>query len=155
TDIYAMGLVLYELLAQRPAITGDSEATLMGRAAMRDFPAIETLRPDVPAEVRTVLERALALNIEDRYANAGLMAHDLEDHLARSGTRVRPSEMAALLSPGTSATGVGLKPAPQSNPRAMATPIGAYRPEPVEATRATLPLQNDADDENEHTSLDS
>src|SRR5438132_1100847 len=59
TDIYAMGLVLWELLANRPAIIGDSEGALMHAAARREFQDIDAVRPDVPPDVRKVLERAL------------------------------------------------------------------------------------------------
>jgi serine/threonine-protein kinase len=106
TDIYAMGLVLYELLAGRPAIVGDSEATLMGAAARRDFAPIHTLRPEVPQKVRDVLERATALNLSDRYGSAVQMSDELEDFLVGSGTRVRASELASLLTASTNVTNV-------------------------------------------------
>jgi serine/threonine-protein kinase len=135
TDIYAMGLVLYELLAGRPAIVGDSEATLMGAAARRDFAPIHTLRPDVPQKVRDVVERATALALTDRYASAVEMSDDLEDFLVNSGTRVRSSELAALLTASTNVTNVtpgtpiGASPAFATPARTEITPS---RSKPVE-----------------------
>jgi len=107
TDIYAMGLVLWELLANRPAIIGDSEASLMGAAARREFQAIETVRSDVPPEVRAVLERALAKELTGRYDSAAQMADELEDWLTKQGVRVKQSDLAALMTASTATTGVG------------------------------------------------
>jgi serine/threonine-protein kinase len=129
TDIYAMGLVLYELLAGRPAIVGDSEATLMGAAARRDFTPIQTLRPDVPQKVRDVLERATALALTDRYGSAVEMSDELEDFLVHSGTRVRNSELASLLTASTNVTAV-----------TPGTPIGAS---PAFATPAKTEITPD------------
>ncbi len=112
TDIYAMGLVLYELLSGRPAIQGENESALMAAAAKRDFPAIESLRNDVPAKVRKVLERALSMNVADRYETAAQMADDLEDFLTANGTRVKGIEVAALLTPLAEITAVTMMPEP-------------------------------------------
>jgi serine/threonine-protein kinase len=120
TDIYAMGLVLWELLAGRAAVQGDSESALMSAAAHREFPPIQQVRPDVPPKVSEIIDRALAINVSERFSTAAELGDELEDYLVRSGTRVRGSELGALLSSGTHVTSV--TPGTPSGARVLATP---------------------------------
>jgi len=78
SDVFALGLLLYELLAGRPAYPQEDRSAVLeaaGRAAMPD-PA--RLRPPLPRELVGVLRRALAWRARRRYATAGALAADLE-----------------------------------------------------------------------------
>jgi serine/threonine-protein kinase len=70
TDIWAMGVILYEILAGRPPFPGN-HITELTRAILGDAPAgLQSLRPDVPAGLVNVVERCLAKQRGDRYASA-------------------------------------------------------------------------------------
>ena len=77
TDIYSLGVVLYELLCGRKAFDGHSLAEIT--QAVRDgapTPA-HLQREAVPVVLSAIAARAMARAPADRYANAGEMAHDL------------------------------------------------------------------------------
>jgi serine/threonine protein kinase len=62
TDIYSLGIVLYELLAGRVPFKGDNPAVLHMQIHATPLPI-----PELPARVQAVLDRALQKNPEDRY----------------------------------------------------------------------------------------
>ena len=97
TDVFALGVVLYELLAgQRPWV-GDSEVSLIGRIMTEDPPPLSTLRPDAPAGLVAVLDRALAKDREARCASCHDLQADLEALLVSMGrtiTQARISDFA-------------------------------------------------------------
>lgn len=77
SDVYALGCVLYELLAGSPPLVGATpQATLARRLTEMPGP-IRKLRPEVPPGVEKALVRALAPRREDRYASAGEFADAL------------------------------------------------------------------------------
>lgn len=83
SDIYALGVVLYECLAGRRPFAGDSPVTI-ALAHMRD-PA-PPLPEEVPEQLRAVVDKALAKNPQERFASAGAMAMAL-----RAGHVVAPA----------------------------------------------------------------
>jgi tetratricopeptide (TPR) repeat protein/tRNA A-37 threonylcarbamoyl transferase component Bud32 len=78
TDIYALGVLLYELLVGRPPFTAEEEAALFYEILNREPPDPATLRPDLPEGVGRVIAQALRKNRADRYASIDEMLHDLE-----------------------------------------------------------------------------
>jgi len=95
TDVYAMGVVLYELLTGRRAYTGGSiqsivEAVLQGQPV----PA-RALVPSVPAELSTIAERAMALDPARRYASARELSVALRQWHLRAGAQAQVTAAAA------------------------------------------------------------
>ena len=79
TDLYATGVVLYEMLAGAPPF--DAGTPLATAIAHRDDPVpdVRAARPDVPAAVATALARAMAKRPEDRFPTAAAMRGALTD----------------------------------------------------------------------------
>ena len=77
SDLYSVGIVLYELLTGKVPFSGDSPVEI----AMKHISAIpeppSTLRPDVPEDLDKVVLRALAKTPEERYQSAEEMDRDL------------------------------------------------------------------------------
>jgi serine/threonine protein kinase len=76
-DIYALGVVLFELLTGTVPYPGSLPAVVLGQARGAP-PSLRALRPDVPTAVRTAIERCLALELDERYTSAADLAVDLE-----------------------------------------------------------------------------
>ena len=70
TDIYAVGLVVFEMIALRRPFLDLDVAAQMGAHAMREPPDLRGLVPDLPAEVGEVVMRALAKKPEERPPSA-------------------------------------------------------------------------------------
>ncbi len=83
TDVYALGVVLYELLAGRKAFDGGSLAQITS-AVLHAHPAsADTLRPEVPAGLAAVAARAMARDPAARFASAAELAQALRPWQAR------------------------------------------------------------------------
>ena len=77
SDIFSFGAVLYELLAGRRPFSGDSDLGVI-TAILRDQPPpLRSVRADVPAEMQAIVDRCLAKNPAERYADAGAVRSDL------------------------------------------------------------------------------
>jgi serine/threonine-protein kinase len=76
-DVYSLGVVLYELLAGRKAFDGDNYAAIVS-AVMESTPLPpHQIRNEVPPELSTIADRAMARNPADRFQTAAEMAHEL------------------------------------------------------------------------------
>jgi len=109
TDIYALGVVLYEMLTGRPPFTGDSPMAIAYKQVNATPEAPSSVNPDVPPELDAVVMRALSKNPANRYQTGQEFADDLER--ARTGGRVMATP---LLPAAGEATQVISRPQPTS-----------------------------------------
>src|SRR5262249_9252234 len=77
-DVYAIGAILYHVLSGRPPYTGHSAAEIVEELIEKPPPPLagKGLRP--PAELVTIVEKAMARKAEDRYPSAKELAEDLK-----------------------------------------------------------------------------
>ena len=81
SDIYGLGLVMYEALAGSRAFTGDTTDAIALARIGASPPSPHEIRPEIPVELDAVVRRALAPDPDDRYANGNAMAAALESAL--------------------------------------------------------------------------
>jgi len=74
TDIYAMGVLLYEMFTGRVPFDDDNTARLVRRVISEAPPRVESLRPDLPPELRDILERAIAKDPDARFPDANALS---------------------------------------------------------------------------------
>ena len=74
SDIYALGCVLYEMLAGQPPFTGRTAQSVLARHRHDTPSSLRVVRPAVSPEIEQVVETALAKVPADRYATAAELA---------------------------------------------------------------------------------
>jgi serine/threonine-protein kinase len=74
SDVYALGAMLYELLAGQPPYKADTPLSLAMAHVLNPVPHVREAVPDLPAEVDRVVSRSMAKEREQRYATAGALA---------------------------------------------------------------------------------
>lgn len=80
SDIYALGCVLYEMLAGETPYTGPTLQSIVTRHAVADIPSVRILRPDVPEEVDEIIRKALGKVPAARQSTAGVFAQALKSY---------------------------------------------------------------------------
>jgi tetratricopeptide (TPR) repeat protein len=92
TDVYSLGATLYELLTLQPAFAGGDRQELLRQIAFEDPKPLRRLNKAIPAELETIILKALEKNPADRYATAQDLADELGRYLKNEPIRAkRPS----------------------------------------------------------------
>jgi tetratricopeptide (TPR) repeat protein len=93
TDIYSLGVTLYELLTLQPAFDGKDRQEILRQIAFEEPKAPRRLRLNVPSELETIVLKAMEKESEARYATAGELAADLRRWLMHEPIRARRAGM--------------------------------------------------------------
>jgi tetratricopeptide (TPR) repeat protein len=81
TDIYSLGVTLYELLTLHPVFSGQDRHEILRQIAFDEPAPPRNLNPSVPDELETIVLKAMSKNPSERYATAQELAEDLRRHL--------------------------------------------------------------------------
>jgi serine/threonine-protein kinase len=103
TDVYAFGVILYELLAGKLPFPGETYSELVLQIATETPKPLSELAPDVPRDLVAVVERAMARDPAARFFNVEELAHALEPFAA--GARFDSSERSRRPTPLTPGSG--------------------------------------------------
>ncbi len=80
TDIWAFGVVLYELLTGKPAFHGEDIGDILA-SVVKTEPAFDALPPNLPSSIRLLLQRCLRKDRRQRIPDAGIIRIEIEDAL--------------------------------------------------------------------------
>ncbi len=142
SDLYSLGIVLYELLTGRTPFDGETPVEIAMKHLSATPQPPSKLRPDIPPELDMVVLRALAKNPDDRYQSADEMEADLE--------RVARGASVAATTVDT-ATQVLRRPTAAATAATLATAATMIAPPPAAAADAPPPaLAGDDEYEDEH-----
>ncbi|WP_438004417.1 serine/threonine-protein kinase [Sorangium sp. So ce321] len=96
-DIFALGIILWEMLAGRRLFLGDSDYITVRLVRDAVIPSLQQLNSEVPRELEQIIRRALARDPGARYRNARDLGRDLTRFLYRYGRPVSEDDVAALV----------------------------------------------------------
>ncbi|MBI4615456.1 MAG: serine/threonine protein kinase [Planctomycetes bacterium] len=91
SDVYALGVMLYDILAGRLPFDGDSQTQILEEIETRDAPPLHEVVPGISRALSLVVMRALARRPADRYPSARHFARALGTALKREGVRAARS----------------------------------------------------------------
>ena len=97
SDIFAIGVVLYELLTGERCFRGDTDFALLEKVRHVDITPPRELRPDLPRELDRIIMKALRKDAGERYAWASALAGDLDRFLSDQGVTTSREELGAFV----------------------------------------------------------
>lgn len=77
SDLFSLGVMMFQLLTGKLPFTGDSMTTLMWNISREAHPDILEVRPDLPPCLKAIIDRALQKSANDRYTRGAQMVEDL------------------------------------------------------------------------------
>ena len=135
SDLFSLGVVLYELLTKKKPFLGDNVTSISYKIVHEDFPALALVDPAIPGEFVSILVRALAKDPGGRYQRGSDFAQALSEYKARQaeiemirglGEMVAQAERLGPVAPVEAAPGASAAP-----PRpGMPTPEPLQKPSP-------------------------
>jgi eukaryotic-like serine/threonine-protein kinase len=108
TDVYALGAVLYEMLAGEPPFTGPTPQAVIAKRFHSEPIPLRAVRPSIPAEVDRTVSRALARVPADRFVSTAELARALEEGPSPAPIPIRPATPARAVQRGLLLLGLGI-----------------------------------------------
>ena len=157
SDIFSLGVVIWELLASRRLYTGQTTAELIAQVKEANVPRLQQVNPTIPSYLADVVHRMLAADQDDRYASAAEALADLSQFAGvgdalqfaeylrdllpdqatrekKGGTEVLPREPTVPISSPEAPTRTGDEPLPETvveSPAAATSGQSAQTPAPA------------------------
>jgi serine/threonine-protein kinase len=130
SDLYSIGVVLYEMLTGQVPFTGESPVEIAMKH-LSDTPRPPSLlRPEIPPDLDMVVLRALAKNPEDRFQTAEEMDAELERVAAGVGVTAETADAATAVLSGTALANAPTAIVPPRRPPAQTRPSYRYAEPP-------------------------
>ena len=99
TDVFAAGIILWEMLAGRRLFLGESDLETVRLVQKAEIPDLREFNPKIPAELVKVIKRSLAADPAQRYQTAREFGRDLNQILFQIGRAVSSFDIAQLVLP--------------------------------------------------------
>ena len=87
SDVYALGCVLYEMMAGQPPFSGPTTQAILDQHSAAPVPSLRAARPDAPLPLEKAITRALQKSPADRFATAGEFVEAIDVAATGPGTR--------------------------------------------------------------------
>jgi len=98
TDVFAVGIILWEMLAQKRLFLGENDLATVMMVRLAAVPPLAPINKDVPPELEKVIQRALARDPEKRFQSARELGRALNELLFELGKPVGAHDVADLVS---------------------------------------------------------
>jgi serine/threonine protein kinase len=121
SDIYALGVILFEMLTGQQPYHGDTPISVVVKQITNPIPHIRVIKPDLPADMDVIIDKAMAKNRNDRFQDVKSLANALNAVARGENLSQKPADSTLMAS---SRTVIATKP--------LIPPIPAARPEIIQ-----------------------
>jgi serine/threonine protein kinase len=97
SDLYSLGLVLFELLTGERCFQADSELGVLEKVRLGRISDLASLNPTVSRDMLAIVSKALQKGVDHRYPSARFMERDLRDYLQRQGNPITEHDVAEYM----------------------------------------------------------
>jgi eukaryotic-like serine/threonine-protein kinase len=96
-DVFSVGVMLWEALAERRLTANENKATVMHKRLHGIRQSVKAINPAIPDELAAICDKAASLSADDRFETAAQMQEALEAYLGKTGLRVDERDIGVLV----------------------------------------------------------